>query len=419
MPLDKELIKRLIATFAIELDEQCQVITDKLLYIEQNQCSEDDLDTIYNVIFRSAHNIKGAARGVEQQEVADIAHNLESLFSQLKKHKQSPQSTTIDLCLKALDTMRSVLTAKRNNTALPEDLSSLTEQLKLSKLPDSATPAERTTPTKSTTPAESNEPNTTESEVVTPESTVLEGTPPKEIQSDHIIFENTTPAELSQPKTEKATATPPSSENSKPLKAHPSHSRPSTIGSKTTEVVKITLDKLTKIDALSEELQVAKIEMENHLMSLNQLRLSVQEFLSDWNNAIPAWRRMATEIVPPEVSRLFSGSNKTVSTINNITSSLYKNLRSTSNQLGVLSTALQGDVRIMRLVPAATLFTPLTRTVRDIARELGKEIHLVISGDDIEIDRSVLEGIHDPVVHLLRNAIDHGIEAPPRSITMR
>jgi len=78
--------------------------------------------------------------------------------------------------------------------------------------------------------------------------------------------------------------------------------------------------------------------------------------------------------------------------------------------------SLQSNVRMMRLVPVATLLRPMSRLVRDIARELEKKVHFEISGDEIEIDRVVLDGIHDPFVHLLRNALDHGIESPQQRI---
>ena len=64
----------------------------------------------------------------------------------------------------------------------------------------------------------------------------------------------------------------------------------------------------------------------------------------------------------------------------------------------------------MRMVPVGDVFDRFPRMVRDAARSLGKEIDFAIEGRDIELDRSVLEEIADPLVHLLRNAIDHGLE---------
>ena len=66
----------------------------------------------------------------------------------------------------------------------------------------------------------------------------------------------------------------------------------------------------------------------------------------------------------------------------------------------------------LRLLPASTLFERFPRPVRDLARSAGKEVHLVIEGEQTRLDRKVLDALYDPLLHLLRNAIDHGIETP-------
>jgi two-component system chemotaxis sensor kinase CheA len=73
---------------------------------------------------------------------------------------------------------------------------------------------------------------------------------------------------------------------------------------------------------------------------------------------------------------------------------------------------LQAEIMTSRMVPVWQVFDRFPRLVRDAARQLGKEVTLVVEGKDIEIDRSLLDEIGEPVVHLLRNAIDHGIESP-------
>lgn len=77
-----------------------------------------------------------------------------------------------------------------------------------------------------------------------------------------------------------------------------------------------------------------------------------------------------------------------------------------------LITELQHTVLAMRMVPVGDVFDRFPRMVRDAARALGKNVEFVIEGSDIEIDRAILEEIADPLVHLLRNAVDHGIEPP-------
>ncbi|RQG90388.1 chemotaxis protein CheA [Natrarchaeobius halalkaliphilus] len=82
------------------------------------------------------------------------------------------------------------------------------------------------------------------------------------------------------------------------------------------------------------------------------------------------------------------------------------------DDLEALTTELQETVMDVRLVPLETVVNRLPRVVRDIARDQGKEVDFETNGTDVELDRSVLGRIRDPLIHLVRNAVDHGIEAP-------
>ena len=82
------------------------------------------------------------------------------------------------------------------------------------------------------------------------------------------------------------------------------------------------------------------------------------------------------------------------------------------DQASRLISELQDEIMLSRMVPVWQVFDRFPRLVRDAARSSGKEVDLVVEGKEIELDRSMLDEIGDPVVHLLRNAIDHGIESP-------
>jgi two-component system chemotaxis sensor kinase CheA len=76
------------------------------------------------------------------------------------------------------------------------------------------------------------------------------------------------------------------------------------------------------------------------------------------------------------------------------------------------SALLRDDLRALRMVPASVALEPLRRTVREVAGRTGKEVDLTISGADVRIDRRVVDELRDPLLHLVRNAVDHGIELP-------
>lgn len=82
------------------------------------------------------------------------------------------------------------------------------------------------------------------------------------------------------------------------------------------------------------------------------------------------------------------------------------------NQLDMLVVSLQNSVMKTRMQPIGRLFKKFPRLVRGLARQLGKEVELVLSGEEAEIDKTMIEDLNDPLVHLIRNAVDHGIEDP-------
>jgi two-component system, chemotaxis family, sensor kinase CheA len=87
-------------------------------------------------------------------------------------------------------------------------------------------------------------------------------------------------------------------------------------------------------------------------------------------------------------------------------------LRRTAEAMGRQVGELQAELLAARMTPVAELFDRFPRVVRDLARDLGRRVRLETEGGDIEVDRAVLEELGDPLVHLVRNAIDHGIEPP-------
>ncbi len=82
------------------------------------------------------------------------------------------------------------------------------------------------------------------------------------------------------------------------------------------------------------------------------------------------------------------------------------------NQLDMLVVNLQNSVMKTRMQPIGRLFKKFPRLARDLARQLGKEVELVLSGEETEIDKTMIEDLNDPLVHLIRNAVDHGVEDP-------
>ena len=93
-----------------------------------------------------------------------------------------------------------------------------------------------------------------------------------------------------------------------------------------------------------------------------------------------------------------------------------ENLDRAVTALDTVTARLQGAVMSARMQPVSRVFTRFPKLARDVARQLDKQVELVVEGGDTELDRNLVEALSDPLVHLVRNAIDHGIEAPARRI---
>lgn len=84
--------------------------------------------------------------------------------------------------------------------------------------------------------------------------------------------------------------------------------------------------------------------------------------------------------------------------------------------LDLITSAIQGDIMNTRMQPIGTVFNKFTRIVRDLSKSLDKKVRLSLEGVDVELDKSILELLSDPLTHLIRNSLDHGIESPPERL---
>lgn len=378
MPLgiDQELMRLLMDTFAIELEEQLQVVTDGMLALEKGVELNARRQLLENV-FRAAHNIKGAARGVEVTDVSDIAHHLEGIFAVLKRKNNNPGGRVTDTALEALDAMRKAMEAFRTRQPLDFDKAGL-----ISRLESIASALEQ-------------------QNVNGQEGTRLDTEQQGSIVAIVAEIPVSAPSQVI------------------PLSPESAHQSPvatvsESITPATTDVVRINLEKLENLAAMMEELQVSKIEIDDHLASVQKLRNRVQELTSAWRLSLSTDTSRQSQT---DIEASLKRSADMIAELDFASERTQREMRSSTNRLGILVGSLQDSVRMMRLVPVATLLRPMSRSVRDIARELEKIVNFEISGDDIEIDRVVLEGIRDPLVHLLRNALDHGIETPQQRLS--
>jgi two-component system chemotaxis sensor kinase CheA len=94
-----------------------------------------------------------------------------------------------------------------------------------------------------------------------------------------------------------------------------------------------------------------------------------------------------------------------------------RHLARTLRQLGRITTELQRTAMSLRMVPIRRTFQKMTRLVRDLAAQQGKQVQLIVEGEETELDRNIVEQLSDPLVHMIRNSVDHGIELPEARVS--
>lgn len=166
------------------------------------------------------------------------------------------------------------------------------------------------------------------------------------------------------------------------------------------DTVRIPVTKLDALLALSGELRVAQIRAATRSAQLKAL-------LTAMNGERRRWRRRQAD--PVQLLERFRERTREAMKQLEL---LERQLTLDNAQLKTLTQVLEDEVLGARLLPAATLLPPLERLVRDLSQQLGKRVRLTASGADVQLDRRIVNALRDPLMHMVRNALDHGIETP-------
>ena len=189
----------------------------------------------------------------------------------------------------------------------------------------------------------------------------------------------------------------------------------------------------TKLDSLVNqvsELAITKIKIKKHMHELNIINKDLEEWQ---RNSIKALNYLKyydkkffqtgqTEGQVPffvkQLMNLFIDNNKKVQETASNVSSLYRTIQDDNMKMDLIVDNLEQMVKDVRVLPLATVFHLFGRMVRDIAQEKNKEIDLEILGSETSTDKKIIEEIKTPLIHIIRNAIDHGIETPEERLAL-
>lgn len=177
------------------------------------------------------------------------------------------------------------------------------------------------------------------------------------------------------------------------------------------ETIRIPVSKLDELMAQTGELLISKINADQRITDLQLIRQELARWPRAWRE-IKALLGQTNGEPRQRLQELLLQHHTYLQALARSLEQFEQALNNDTLHLGLVTTDLQEDVRRARMLPVQTVSLGLERVVRDAAHMEGKLVAFSIEGRDIEVDKKVLETLKDPLVHLLRNAVSHGIEAP-------
>ena len=368
----EEFLKKIRATFKIEAAEGIVNITSNLIDLEKKLPEAKQVQLI-EAIFREAHSLKGAARAVNISEIEIVCQALESVFSALKEKKIAMDPRLFDLFHLTVNTLNDILTT----------------------------------------------PNGEISEAIKDRVT--------EISMNLLKVED---GELDEVEVSKAGLLEKAEHETKAIGddvAKPGQDRKKERGSpKTDDTIRISIEKMDNLLFQAEE-----------MLALKQTFDHFSEGLHSTAKKLNSWTREATEVSPqvgdiqhrlqekqvgealtPEEEKVekvvgfFEWASSLVKTVEGDLDKMRKYSVQETYNSGAKIESLLDEVKKIISVPFSTILDVFPKAARDLSKDKGKEVIVTISGAEMEMDRRILEEIQNPLMHLLRNCVDHGIEKP-------
>jgi two-component system, chemotaxis family, sensor kinase CheA len=367
------------ALFLAEVDELLARLEEALVYLER---APDD-EALLNEIFRAAHTIKGSSATIGHARMAALTHAMETRLDSVRKGSASVTPELVEALLKALDVLRllrdEVETRVAANVDVEAAAAAVERRAALRKLPAASDP-----PVVSLT--------------ITPEEGPWAGV--RALQAllalaDHgrVVSSQPSQAEIER--------------------------EGLTVGTRLTVLVSSDEPVAVLLQALEGVPELAAVEagvpppadpspLPASSSSSPSLRTSATTIRIDLGR-LDALLNLVGELVIDR-TRLAQLSSALIDQFGD--DRALTDLQQTVLHIGRITDELQEQVMKSRMLPIESVFNRLPRVVRDVAARQAKRVELIVEGKETELDRSVIEEIGDPLLHLIRNAVDHGIETP-------
>ncbi|GAA7745948.1 chemotaxis histidine kinase/response regulator CheAY2 [Helicobacter pylori] len=404
-------LQEIMEDFLIEAFEMNEQLDQDLVELEHNP---EDLDLL-NRIFRVAHTIKGSSSFLNLNILTHLTHNMEDVLNRARKGEIKITPDIMDVVLRSIDLMKTLLVTIRDtgsdtNNGKENEIEEAVKQLQ-AITSQNLEGAKETSGTKETPQKEVKEENKEEAKgeikgnkakAPTAENPASDNPLADEPDLDYSnmsaeeveaeierLLNKRQEADKERRAQKKQEAKPKQEEQAKPkqevtpTKEPPKTETPKAPKTETKAKAKADTEE-NKAPSIGVE-QTVRVDVRrlDHLMNL------IGELVLGKNRLIRIYSDVEERY---DGEKFLEELNQVVSSISAVTTDL---------QLAVMKTRMQ---------PVGKVFNKFPRMVRDLSRELGKSIELIIEGEETELDKSIVEEIGDPLIHIIRNSCDHGIE---------
>jgi two-component system chemotaxis sensor kinase CheA len=373
-----EDIQEILEDFLVEAFELIEQLDQNLVELEAHP---DDLELL-NAIFRVAHTIKGSSSFLNFDVLTHLTHHMEDVLNKARHGELKLEHHVMDVVLESIDMMKTLLHAIRdhgNDTSIGLDITDICARLDFISSGGASEPNASIAPVKHVEEVQ--------------RATIEDDNQDYSKFSDDEVEEEIERLlkmrkDEDQKRRQSAPVPPPVKisiaslgDDEEAQDESPKTSTPSRKAT-TAESANNTPAKKEAASAMEQTIRV-EVKRLDHLMNLiGELVLGKNRLLKIYDDVEERY----------EGEKFLEELNQVVSSISLVTTDL---------QIAVMKT---------RMLPIAKVFNKFPRMVRDLSRELGKQIELEISGEETELDKSIVEEIGDPLVHIIRNSCDHGIE---------
>ncbi|GAA8244463.1 chemotaxis histidine kinase/response regulator CheAY2 [Helicobacter pylori] len=388
-------LQEIMEDFLIEAFEMNEQLDQDLVELEHNP---EDLDLL-NRIFRVAHTIKGSSSFLNLNILTHLTHNMEDVLNRARKGEIKITPDIMDVVLRSIDLMKTLLVTIRDtgsdtNNGKENEIEEAVKQLQAitSQNLEGAKEGTKETPQKENKKEAKEEIKENKAKTPTAENPASDNPLADEPDLDYAnMSTEEVEAEIERllnkrqeaDKERRAQKKQEAKQEVTPTKEPPKTETPKAPKTETKAKAKADTEE-NKAPSIGVE-QTVRVDVRrlDHLMNL------IGELVLGKNRLIRIYSDVEERY---DGEKFLEELNQVVSSISAVTTDL---------QLAVMKTRMQ---------PVGKVFNKFPRMVRDLSRELGKSIELIIEGEETELDKSIVEEIGDPLIHIIRNSCDHGIE---------